>query len=59
MGLEYVILGNDATFKCKVPSYVSDFMSTISWILLDTEMGDKSLIQNYAYGKSLKLTYEG
>ena len=58
MGLEYVILGNDATFKCKVPSYVSDFMSTVSWILLDKEMG-QSLIQDYAFGKSVKFTYEG
>ena len=55
MGLEYVILGNDATFKCKVPSYVSDFMSTVSWILLDKEMG-QSLIQDYAFGKSVKFT---
>ena len=55
VGLEYVIWGNDATFKCKVPSYVGDFVSTVSWILLDKEMGDESLIQNYSYGNFLDI----
>ena len=29
---EYVILGNDALMKCKIPSFVSDFVSVVSWV---------------------------
>ncbi len=29
---EYVILGNDALLKCKVPSFVADFVSVAGWI---------------------------
>ena len=59
VGLEYVIRGNEAIFKCKFPSYMGDFANDVSWILLDKEMGDKSLIQNYSYGNSWTFTYEG
>ena len=31
-GEEYVMLGNDAIFKCKLPSFVADFVSVVSWI---------------------------
>ena len=32
-GVEYedVILGNDALLKCKIPSFVTDFVEVISW----------------------------
>lgn len=32
---EYVILGNTAVIKCKVPSFVADFVSIESWISSD------------------------
>ena len=28
---ESVILGNDAIFKCSIPSFVSDFVSVEAW----------------------------
>ena len=31
VGNEYVIIGNDALLKCKIPSFVTDFVSIISW----------------------------
>ena len=41
---ESVILGNDALFKCSIPSFVSDFVSVDSWV--DSEannLGSSSL----------------
>ena len=29
---EHVILGNDALLKCKIPSYVTDFVSVLEWV---------------------------
>ena len=29
---ESVIVGNDAIFKCSVPSFVSDFVTVDSWV---------------------------
>ena len=29
---EYVINGNDVLVKCKIPSFVSDFVQVIGWI---------------------------
>ena len=29
---ESVIIGNDAIFKCSIPSFVSDFVSVDSWV---------------------------
>ena len=29
---ESVIIGNDAIFKCSVPSFVSDFVTIDSWV---------------------------
>jgi len=29
---EYTMVGNDAIFKCKLPSFVADFVSVVSWI---------------------------
>ena len=31
VALEYVIIGNDVNFKCKIPSFVVDFVSIKSW----------------------------
>ena len=27
----YVIIGNSALFKCEIPSFVTDFVSVVSW----------------------------
>jgi hypothetical protein len=32
---EYVIRGNSAVMKCKIPSFVADFVSVESWIADD------------------------
>ena len=29
---EHVILGNDALLKCKIPSYVTDFVTVLQWV---------------------------
>ena len=29
---EHIILGNDAIFKCSIPSFVSDFVSVQAWV---------------------------
>ena len=42
---EYVIVGNDALMKCKIPSFVSDFVSVVSW--LDSEGSDFYSEKNY------------
>lgn len=39
---EYVIKGNSAIVKCKIPSFVTDFVSIESWIFDD----GLTLVQN-------------
>lgn len=34
---EFVLLRNSAIMKCLLPSFVSDFVQVISWIVLDDE----------------------
>ena len=29
---EYVIKGNDVLMKCKIPSFVSDYVAVVGWI---------------------------
>ena len=31
-GDEYDIRGNDVLMKCKIPSFVSDYISVVGWI---------------------------
>ena len=31
VALEYVIIGNDVIFKCKIPSFAFDFVTIKSW----------------------------
>ena len=44
---ESIIVGNDAIFKCSIPSFVTDFVSVDAWIdseanvLGSTVMGNK------------------
>ena len=35
--MEHVIRGNDALFKCKIPSYVADLAVVVGWV--DSEGG--------------------
>lgn len=44
---EYIVLGNDALVKCKIPSYVSDLTQIVGWV--DSEASE-FLINNH-YGK--------
>ena len=44
---EYVIIGNDALFKCTIPSYVTDFVSVVSWV--DSE-GETIMPSNLSHG---------
>ena len=48
VGAEYVLLGNDVIFKCKIPSFVDDFVTIIN--LIDGE-GD-SIYRKINKGKS-------
>jgi len=45
---EYVILGNTAVMKCKVPSFIADFVSVESWISSDAQEYRQL---NYVYGR--------
>jgi hypothetical protein len=42
---EYVIVGNDAIVKCKIPSFVADFVQVTSW--QDNDLKDFYPNQNY------------
>ena len=44
---EHIILGNEAIFKCSIPSFVSDFVTVEAW--LDNEA--KSFELKNLYGK--------
>ena len=46
---EYIIVGNDALLKCNIPSFVSDFVSVMSWE--DSEGG--VFFADHKYGKSI------
>ena len=35
---EYVIRGNSAVMKCKIPSFVADFVSVESWVADDGQV---------------------
>ena len=46
---EYIIVGNDALLKCNIPSFVSDFVSVMSWE--DSEGG--VFFAGHKYGNSI------
>jgi hypothetical protein len=50
---EYVIKGNSATLKCKIPSFVNDFVTVDSW--LDSEGNVYSMQDTPDYGRSARL----
>lgn len=45
---EYVIKGNSATLKCKIPSFVNDFVTVDSW--LDSDGQIYSMQDTHDYG---------
>jgi hypothetical protein len=48
---EYVIRGNSAVMKCKIPSFVADFVLVESWIADDGEIHSYSTSSsNYGNG---------
>lgn len=49
---EYVILGNTAVIKCKVPSFVADFVSIDSWITSDDQ---EYRYLNDRYGRNITM----
>ena len=51
---EYVIIGNDALFKCNIPSYVTDFVSVVSWV--DSE-GETILSSSSNHGITMALFF--
>ena len=48
---EYVIVGNDAIMRCKIPSFVADFVSVVSW--QDAEGNEYFLSTRIQQGKSV------
>lgn len=47
---EYVIRGNSVVMKCSIPSFVSDFVTVVSW---EDEKG-YVLSSDSSYGKEIK-----
>ncbi|XP_069678028.1 cell adhesion molecule Dscam1 isoform X19 [Periplaneta americana] len=52
---EYVIRGNSAVMKCKIPSFVADFVSVESWVADDGEIHTYSTTSGNYDGKYLVL----
>lgn len=50
---EYVIRGNAAVMKCKIPSFVADFVYIEEWIADDDKTFSYTTASNN-YGKSTK-----
>ena len=47
---ETVILGNDAIFKCSIPSFVSDFVTVLGWVdSQGTELGNPTGSFNFQH----------
>ena len=42
---EYIVRGNSALIKCKVPSYVTDLVDVIAWV--DSEALEYRINQDY------------
>lgn len=48
---EYVIRGNSAVMKCKIPSFVADFVQVDAWVADD---GRVHTYSDESYGTSVK-----
>ncbi|CAM1309784.1 Uncharacterised protein at_DN2487 [Pycnogonum litorale] len=47
---EYVILGNTAVLKCNIPSYISDYVQVISWMINEDVRISSNYQQDNKYG---------
>ena len=45
---EYVIQGNDVLVKCKIPSFVADFVSVVGWIDDKLKPLDSNILNHYS-----------
>ncbi|KAG5667730.1 hypothetical protein PVAND_015701 [Polypedilum vanderplanki] len=56
---EYVIRGNAAILKCVLPSYLSDYLTIISWKIDDEELkyDDKNYVANQFYDAEVLSEY--
>lgn len=54
---EYVIKGNSAIVKCKLPSFVSDFVSIDSWIFDDGMVLYQNNTNETNYGTSKRIKF--
>lgn len=43
---EYVLRGNSAILKCHIPSFVSEYVTVISWIISEGDEIDEINIDN-------------
>ena len=48
---EFVIRGNDALVRCSIPSYVTDFVTVVSWTILASR-SDKVVVSRGLMGKT-------
>lgn len=52
---EYVIRGNAAVMKCKIPSFVADFVQVEAWISDDGNVYSNRNITDYGKQKKQKI----
>ena len=53
---EYIVDGNDALMKCKVPSYVADFATVVGWV--DSEATEYLINNNNGNFIGLRLLFQ-
>lgn len=53
---EYIVDGNDALMKCKVPSYVADFATVVGWV--DSEATEYLINNNNGNFIGLRLIFQ-
>ena len=53
---EYIVDGNDAFMKCKVPSYVADFATVVGWV--DSEATEYLINNNNGNFIGLRLIFQ-
>jgi hypothetical protein len=53
---EFVLLGNAAIMKCLLPSFVTDFIQVVSWVIVENEERNEIPINGENnWGKNLNL----
>lgn len=48
---EFILLGNSAIMKCLLPSFVTDFVQVVSWLILDDDESTEISISQENLGK--------